>query len=369
VNEPVRVAIAGCGVISHAYVKNAAAFSSYEIVACSDVNRSAADALAAEHDLRAAPYEELLADPAIDVILNLTPPSAHVAVNLAALAAGKHVYSEKPLTPTAAEAATLLAEADRRGLRIGCAPDTFLSAAFQTARALLDDGVLGEPVAVSASMLVGGQGSWHPNPDMFYTDGAGPLLDMGPYYLTVLAALLGPVRRIAAIASTRLNERTIDVGPRAGERFVASTPTHTAATLELDGGVTASLVASFDAPGLYVSAFTVYGSAAVLSLPDPNGFAPKLTLQRDRGEPEAVAVTSRGPRDARGIGLDDLVRAIGEGRPHRASGRLAHHVVDVARGILAAAEAGRTLDVETTIERPELLSPELDLSRPATEAD
>jgi predicted dehydrogenase len=181
------------------------------------------------------------------------------------------------------------------------------------------------------------------------------LLDMGPYYLTAIVALLGPVRRVSGFASTRIAEREIAVGPRAGERFRAHVPTHSASVLELADGVTASLVASFEAPGQYACDLTIYGTEATLSLPDPNGFDTTLRIRRSPTPWEAVPVDSRGKQDSRGLGLDDLVRAIEEGRPHRASGALAHHVVDVARTILAAAEAGRTLEVGTTVERPDLL--------------
>jgi predicted dehydrogenase len=351
----VKVGVLGCGVISRQYATNASAFDSFELVACADLDPDAAEALAAEHGLTAVGVEELVADPAIELVLNLTPAAAHAAVNADLLAAGKHVYSEKPLAASAAEAAALLAEAERRGLRVGCAPDTFLSAAVQTARTLIDDGAIGEPLSVTAAMLVGGPTSWHPNPDIFFVDGAGPLLDMGPYYLTEIVALLGPVRRVSGFASTRIAEREIAVGPRAGERFRAHVATHTASVLELADGVTASLVASFEAPGQYACDLTIYGTEATLALPDPNGFDTTLGIRRSPRPWETVPVDSRGEQDARGLGLDDLVRAIEEGRAHRASGALAHHVVDVARTILAAAEAGRTLEVATTVERPEPL--------------
>ena len=240
-----KVGVVGCGVISRQYAENAKAFDSFELVACADLDESQAQALAEAHGLRVASVEELIGDPSIDVVLNLTPPAAHVDVIRACLDAGKHVYTEKPLATETTEAAQLLAEADRLGLRVGCAPDTFLGSAYQAGRALIDAGSIGEPLSVSAAMLVGGQEVWHPNPDIFFADGAGPLLDMGPYYLTAIVALLGPVARVAGFSSTRTSERTIQIGPRAGERFAVATPSHTAATIELENGVTANLVASF----------------------------------------------------------------------------------------------------------------------------
>jgi predicted dehydrogenase len=348
----VNVGVVGCGVISRHYAENAHAFDSFELVACADLDRAAAERLAAEHGLTVATVDQLVADPSVDVILNLTPPAVHVAVIREALAAGKHVYSEKPLATTAAEAGELVAEAERRGLRLGCAPDIFLGGVYQAARRLLDEGAIGEPLSVSGAMLTGCQSTWHPNPDIFFADGAGPLLDMGPYYLTAIVALLGPVRRVAGFASIRVNERAIEIGPRAGERFTAGTPTHTAATLELAGGITANLVASFEAVGHHVSTLAIHGTEGVLALPDPNAFDGPVRLRRLRNGWSEASPRPLGDQDARGIGLHDLVEAIATDRPHRASGELAHHVVDVARTILAAAAEGRTLEVGTSVERP-----------------
>jgi predicted dehydrogenase len=342
---PPSVGIVGCGVISRRYAQNAAAFPTFEIVSCADLDPARAEALAAEHGLAVATVEELIADPDVDVVLNLTPAGAHAAVTRAALAAGKHVYSEKPLAVSVTEAGELVLEAERRGLRLGCAPDTFLSGAYETARRLLDEGAIGAPLSVSAAMLAGGQETWHPDPEIFFVDGAGPLLDMGPYYLTAIVALLGPVRRVAGFASTRVLEREIAFGPRIGERFVASTPTHTSLVLELESGVTANLVASFEAPGQYVCDFEIHGTGGVLALPDPNAFDGPVRVRRAKGEWEDVPLPAGGGHDARGIGLHEMLESLAEGRPHRASGELAHHVVDVARsGLLAAAE-GRTVEV------------------------
>jgi len=350
--RPVRVGIVGCGVISEQYARNAEAFDSFRIVACTDVDAASAARLAADHNLLSATLDEVLSSPEIDVVLNLTPPLAHVDVTRQALEAGKHVYSEKPLAPTAAEAGELLDTARAHGVRIGCAPDTFLGSGFQAARCALDDGAIGKPLSASAAMLVGGQTQWHPNADIFYAAGAGPLLDMGPYYLTSLVALLGAVHRVTGFASTHVLERTIEIGPRAGARFSAGTPTHTAAVLELDGGVTASLIASFEAPGQYVCDFVVHGTSGVLALPDPNSFDRAVRIRSGRGDWHDLAVVSAGVRDARGIGLDDLATSLADGSPHRASGELACHVVDVAWTILAAAAEGRSLDVASTVERP-----------------
>jgi predicted dehydrogenase len=339
-------------VISEHYAENASAFD-FELAACADIEHSFAEALGGKHGIGALALDELMADPAIDVVLNLTPPSAHAQVTRAALAAGKHVYSEKPLAPDAATATELVAEAERRGLLLGCAPDIFLGGAFQAARALIDEGAIGEPVAVSAAMLVGGPDVWHPSPEQFFQDGAGPLLDMGPYYLTAIVTLLGPVRAVAGFASTLTDERTIATGPRAGSRFVVRTPSHVATTMELWSGATANLVASFEAADRYVCDLEIHGREGVLALPDPNEFGGTVRLRRKRGGWEEVTYNSRGAREARGIGLQDLVEAVEERRAPRASGRLAVHVVDVARSALQAAAHGRTVEVGSRAERPD----------------
>ena len=364
--SPAQVGIVGCGVISRAYAANASAFDTFEIGACADLEASRSEEIAAEFSLRPMTVEELLRSDSIDVVLNLTPPASHAAVTRAALEAGKHVYSEKPLAIVAADADELCELAESNGLRLACAPDTFLGSAYQKARSLLDEGAIGEPLAISAAMLAGGQDVWHPDPDIFYRDGAGPLLDMGPYYVTAIVSLLGPVRRVAGFASTFVAERTIKVGPRQGERYTAETPTHITSILELDGGVTATLVATFEAPGHYASTMLVHGSDGELALPDPNGFAGPVRIRRGRGAWEGVPFTSRGAADARGLGLHDMVEAIAEGRPHRATARLATHVVDVARSILASCESGSALAVASTAERPDALP--VDFARRADEA-
>ncbi len=349
------VGVVGCGVISRQYAASARAFDSFELVSCADLDPSQARALAEAHDLKVASVDELISDPSIDVVLNLTPPAAHVDVIRACLAAGKHVYTEKPLATETADAAKLVAEAGRLGLRIGCAPDTFLGSAYQAGRALLDAGAIGEPLSVSAAVLVGGQETWHPNPDIFFADGAGPLLDMGPYYLTAIVSLLGPVARVAGFASTRTRERTIQIGPRAGEQFAVATPSHTTAAMELENGITANLVASFETNGQYVCDLEIHGTDGVISLPDPNGFDGPVRMRRGREGWQDVPFVARGDRDARGIGLHELVEAIAAERPERASGALGLHVVDVARGILVSAAENRIVEIDSRAPQPEAM--------------
>jgi predicted dehydrogenase len=349
----VKVGVIGCGVISRQYVENARAFDSFELVACADLDPAQSIALAKTSGLRTATVDDLIADPAIDVILNLTPAHVHSAISTASLEAGKHVYTEKPVATELDDSLALVLEAERWGLRIGCAPDIFLGSAYQAGRAAIDAGAIGEPLSVSAAMLAGGQESWHPNPDIFYLDGAGPLFDMGPYYLTAIATLLGPIARVAGFASTRPHERTIKIGPRTGEHFVASTPTHTTTSMELESGVLVNLVASFEAAGMYICDLTIHGTEGVLVLPDPNAFAGPVRLKHGRGGWEELTYPSRGARDVRGIGLHDMVESIEAGTPHRATGLLGAHVVEVVRGILRAADEGRVVEIESRVSLPE----------------
>jgi predicted dehydrogenase len=362
VRLPARVGLVGCGVISDHYAENAKAFDAFALVACADVDAGRAAALAAKHGLVAGTVDELLADPSLDVVLNLTPAAAHAAVLRAALAAGKHVYTEKPLAATTAEAEELVADAERRGLRIGCAPDIFLGGAYQAARALVDEGAIGVPLSASGMVLVGGPESWHPDPDSFYGDGAGPLLDLGPYYLTAIAALLGAVRRAAGFATIRTAERIIASGPRSGERFVVTTPTHATAALELASDASATLVTSFESGGHYAWDLQIHGTEGAVSLPDPNYFGGTLRVRRGSRRWRRVDYVDRGRREARGIGLQDMVEAIAQERPHRASGRLGLHVLDVAESVLQAAVEGRAVEVRTACERPEPM-PVADVTR------
>ncbi|HEX7084333.1 MAG TPA: Gfo/Idh/MocA family oxidoreductase [Gaiellaceae bacterium] len=350
-----RVGIVGCGVISRIYARGADAFDSYEIVACADVDPACATRLADEFALEVATVDELLASD-VDVVLNLTPPFAHAEVILRALEAGKHVYTEKTLTTTLAEARQVVEEAERRGLRLGSAPDTFLSGAFATARRLVDEGAIGEPRLATATFLSSGPDGWHPNADIFYRAGAGPLLDMGPYYLTAIAALCGPYARVAGHASVLRPDREIATGPRAGERFGADVPTHVGATIELAGGALAQLTASFELTSGWVAELALHGSEGSLRLPDPNTFDGPLAIRTGRGEWEEVAVSGRGDRDTRGIGLDDMLRSLAQGVPHRASGRLALHVLETACAIVRSADEGRTIELDTTIDAVEPLA-------------
>jgi predicted dehydrogenase len=351
-NGRARVGLVGCGVIAKTYVEGSAAFDSFSVHACADADAARAEALASGHGLEMMSVEGLIASPEIDVVLNLTPPDAHAVVVGGALGAGKHVYTEKPLTTSIADAQELLGSAERLGLRIGCAPDTFLGSAYEAARAMIARGDIGEPLGATATMLVGGADTWHPNADFFFRAGGGPILDIGPYYLTAIASLLGPFASATGFAATPTSERTLAVGPRAGERFTVDVPTYVASALRLASGALATLTVSFESRGQYDSRMTVHGTEGALSLPDANQFEGELRVFNGGGDWQAVPYASRGPQETRGYGLHEMLEAVREERPHRASGELGLHVLETATAVLRSAEEGRAVDVVSRFSHP-----------------
>jgi predicted dehydrogenase len=349
---PLRVALIGCGDISSHYLAGAGEFDEFRVVSCADLDLGRARALAAEFDLVPGTPEAVLADPDVEVVLNLTPPLAHAAVIAEALRAGKHVYSEKPLATTTAAAGELIALAQGEGLHLACAPDTFLGPPYQAARALIDDGVIGEPLGAFLGAVYGPPERWHPNPQFLYGPGGGPLFDMGPYYLHVLVALLGGVASVRATARQGVEQRTIATGPLAGAQFETSTPSDVSALLELRSGVRATLLASFDLVAHSLPRIEVYGSEATLSLPDPDRFDGPLQIKRAGGDWVTLDVAAAGPRDRRGAGLADLARAIRAGERARLDASLALHAVEVMEGALTAAATDAAVSMTTSCERP-----------------
>lgn len=332
--RPVRVGVVGCGIIAKRYVTDSAAFDTWQPIACADLDTASAEALAAQHGLRAESVDELIADREVELVLNLTPPNAHAPLTRSALAAGKHVYSEKPLATSIADGRDLVETAERLGLRLGCAPDTFLGNAYQAGRRLIESGAIGEPLGAVGRMLVGGPDAWHPNAEMFFRAGGGPLLDIAPYYLTAIVSLLGRIESVSGFAVTRTPQRTFGAGPRAGETFAIEVPTHAAVLLRLEDGVLATLTVSFEARGQYVSGMEVFGSEATLYLPDANTFGGEVSLRRGRGEPEPVPYAPDGAQGTRGLGVHELVESMRTGKPHQASGSLALHVLETADAAL-----------------------------------
>jgi predicted dehydrogenase len=355
-----RIGVIGCGTVSEAYLRNLVASDEVQVVALSDLVLERAEKRAAEFDLtgaRICGQDALLADPDVDLVVNLTIPDAHFAVSMAALRAGKHVWTEKPLAMDRTEAEALLREAGERGLQVGCAPDTVLGAGIQTCRRLIDDGVIGEPMAAAACFMSRGPETWHPDPVFLYQPGAGPLFDIGVYYLSALVNLLGPVRRVSAMGRVLFTERVIGSGPRAGEVFAVGTDTYVTSLLQFESGALANMVTTFGVWGADLPKLQVQGTGGVLNVPDPSTFGGPVTANLHSDEegwrevPLAYDHTSD-CRNCRGLGVDEMARAVREGRPPRASGAIAHHVLDIMQSLVESALSGRHVEVATTCERP-----------------
>ena len=354
----IKVGVIGTGNICDQYFKGCRNYEVLEVVSCAGRDLGRARAKAAEYSLsRADTVASLLASPEIDLVVNLTVPQAHVEVNEAALRAGKHVYAEKPFALDSRSGASVLALAKERGLLVGCAPDTFLGGGIQTARKLLDDGVIGRPVAASAFVLCHGHEHWHPAPAFYYQRGGGPMFDLGPYYLTALVNLLGPVARVTGSAQSSFAERTIGSQPLAGTKIKVEVPTHYAGTMDFANGTVGTIVMSFDVwPGPPMPRIVIYGSEGTLEVPDPNTFGGVVKLyRRGNKEPENVAHTHSIAR-GRGTGVADLAYSIlRPGRAHRASGELANHVVEVMEAFDLASTTGRHRAIASACPRPAAL--------------
>ena len=370
-SQTIGIGVIGAGNISMTYMRNAALFRGVRVVACADAVPEAAARRAAEHGVRALPVEGLLADPEVDLVLNLTVPAAHVAVTEAALSAGKHVFTEKPLATSAAEGRRLVAEAGARGLLLGSAPDTFLGAAGRRARRLVDAGAIGSPVAGTAFMFGRGMEHWHPNPQFYYQPGGGPLFDMGPYYLTMLVNLLGPVARVQAVTARGEDERLVTAeGPFKGTRFPVGTPTTILSLLEFAGGAVVSLGTSWDVFRHTPPPIELHGTEGSLRLPDPDTFGGTVALSergaawRDHPSEGEIYGAPNWPFEApdranyRMLGVADLVRALNGGGAPRASGALALHVLEVMEAIMTAAERRSAVEVPGAEVRPARLDEE-----------
>ncbi len=349
----VGVGVIGCGNISAAYLTAARKFRILDIVALADANPAAAEARGAEFDIPARPVDALLADPAVEIVLNLTVPKAHIEVGLRAIAAGKHVHSEKPLGVSVAEARPLVEAAAARALRLGCAPDTFLGGAHQTARSCVDDGLIGRPIGGTAFFMCPGHERWHPNPGFYYLGGGGPMLDMGPYYITELVNLLGPVASVSGVATRLRSERLVTSKPLAGTRVPVEVATHVTGTLLFASGAAVSMTMSFDVPRHRHVPIELYGEAGSLIVPDPNFFGGQVefaTASEDWREIPTRHAYADG--NYRIIGVADMAHAIRSGRPHRASGDLAFHVLEVMEAFQTSSDSGHAVGVSSRPERP-----------------
>jgi predicted dehydrogenase len=339
------VGVMGCGTVSAQYLPNGPRLDGLRFVACADVDPAAAERLAGEYGLEACAPEELTARDDVDVLLCLTPPDSHADVALEAIAAGKHVYTEKPLATSLARAREVLEAAAAAGRLVGCAPDTFLSAGIQTVKAAIEAGAIGTPALAQVRMLGTPPESWHPSPAFLYADLAGPLLDLGPYGVATAVELVGPIRRVTALAARPRTTGRIASGPRAGTEFPIVEPTRVAAVLEHDGGVLTTLAASFDLDAAARHGIEVSGSGGTLLGGDPNTFDGPVVLRRARAGDEPLELVSGWRDNARGLGLQDLCRAVSDGTPQRASGALGRHVLEVLLAIRDSAREGGAIAI------------------------
>jgi predicted dehydrogenase len=358
--EPVGVAVVGCGTISDEYLRNLTSFADLRVLLCADLDAGRAKTQAARYGVPGAgDTAEAMAHPDVELIVNLTVPAAHAAVTRHALAAGKHVWTEKPLATDSATGQRLLAEAARAGVRIGCAPDTLLGAGLQTARRLVAAGAIGVPQTGLALLQDPGPDRWHPDPEFLFQPGAGPLFDMGPYYLAALATLFGPAERVAAIGRQSRDQRIIRRGPRAGTTFGVDVPTHMAALVGYAQGPAATLVLSFDSPLRRHGFLEITGTEATLALPDPNRFDGDIRI-RPTGSDGWTTIPAAGATAGRGLGVVDMAQALRAGLPHRAPGELALHVLETMEAITSSAGAGLFEPVRTTFTIPDLLAADWD---------
>lgn len=361
-----NIGIIGCGNISTAYLQLAPQFRNLNFTACSDLNMEAAKLQASEFAIEAMSVENILADSTIELIVNLTIPAAHFDVSKRILNAGKHVYSEKPFVLSYDEGLSLFTLAESKGVRIGSAPDTFLGGAHQSARAVIDSGRVGKIIGGSCHFMNHGMENWHPNPDFFYEQGGGPMLDMGAYYLSNLIQLIGPVKSVMAMSSTPFSSRTISSEPRSGEVIPVDTETSVCSLLEFHSGAIVTMSLSWDVWQHEHNRMELYGTDATLHVPDPNFFGGELRISNG-DEHEFVfndhpfeTANFADTKDTlvanyRGAGLADMIDAIANNRPHRCDEKLALHVIDVMTSALRSGQSRTCMTIQSTCERPAAL--------------
>jgi predicted dehydrogenase len=354
--DKIKIGIVGCGDISGIYLTNITRlFKEIEIAGVCDLIVERAENAVTQYKLprRYNDMREMFADPEVDIVLNLTRPYEHFGVSMAAIQAGKHVYSEKPLGATLEEGEKLRAAALEKGVKIGGAPDTFLGAGIQTCRKLIDDGYIGTPVGATAFMMCRGHETWHPDPEFYYKFGGGPMMDMGPYYVTALVNLLGPVKAVSGMAKASFPTRTITSQPHYGTVVNVEIFTYVTGLLQFASGAVGTIITTFDVYAAKLPVVEIYGSEGTLSVPDPNTFGGPVMLYRpERREFMEFPLTFGYAENSRGLGLADMAKALQTGRVSRAGVNLTFHVLEVMTGFTRAAEAGKQVDIGSAPERP-----------------
>jgi len=355
----VGVGLIGAGTISDTYLENLTSFPDTEVLAIGDIVPGAAREKAAKYDVPAAgDVATVLDHPGVEIVVNLTIPAAHAEVATQAIGVGKHVGNEKPLALDRASGERLLRDAEAAGLLVGCAPDTFLGPGLQTACRLIEQGLIGTPLTALALLQLPGPESWHPNPAFLYAPGAGPLFDLGPYYLTVLVQVFGSVSSVAALGSKARERRVIGSGPKAGEEFDVTVPSHVSALAQFESGQSAQAIFSFDS-ALPRMLLEVNGTEATMLFPDPNFFDGAIAIRR-RGNEDWETVATTTAVSSRGTGVLDMARALREGRPHRAQGAMGYHVLDTMTAIAESVESRAFVEVASSVDKPPLLPDEWD---------
>ncbi len=361
--KPVKVGIIGCGNISGIYFKNIAELSALELIAAADLIPERVEAKAKEYNIPNVYYsgEDLLKNPDVELVINLGIPKTHMDICLAALNAGKHVYVEKPLAVTREEGQKILQLSKEKKLLVGGAPDTFMGAGIQTCRKLIDEGWIGEPIGGTAFMMCHGHESWHPDPEFYYQTGGGPMFDMGPYYLTALVNLLGPIKRISGSTKISFAERTITSRAKYGQKVKVEVPTHVAGTFDFVSGVIVSMVTSFDVWGAQLPRIEIYGTKGSLSVPDPNSFGGPVRVKLAQTDWKEIPLIHKYSENNRGIGVADMAYAIRTGRDYRANGELTYHVLEAMHGIHDAADSGRYYIMQSSCKKPQSLDMDAEL--------
>ncbi len=362
--KAMNVGLVGCGMIRKPYIQVCGESKWLNLAACADLRQDRAEDACKQADENGwgrpvpASFEDMLANPEIDIIMNVTNPKAHYPLNIKALEAGKHVHAEKPLCLTRDEGKKLLDAASANNVRLSCAPDTFLGDSHQTARALIDSGAIGTPTAGTLFFMGGGPDGYHEFPELFYQAGAGPMFDIGVYSLTMAINLLGPISRVSAMTKKTWEQRKNlkEESPGFGEMFDVEVPTHVTGLLEFENNVIVTFVTSFDIKGgQRLPYMEVYGTEGTISTGNPNNFNDTVAVKRCKAENpewEDAPMTNGYSGKSRGIAAADIAAAVAYGRPHRASGELAYHVLDVGLSLYEAADSGKTVAVESTVERP-----------------
>jgi predicted dehydrogenase len=357
-SRPLGVGVIGAGVISQTYLENLTSFPDVKVVAVGDLLPDRARAKADEHGVASAGTpDDVLSNTDVDLVVNLTIPQVHVEVSSAAIAAGKHVWTEKPIGLDRDATRALLAQADAAGRRIGSAPDTLLGPAFQSAKRAIQKGVIGEPLFVQTSFQTQGPDLWHPDPAFLFARGAGPLLDMGPYYFSALVSLLGPIAAVTARGSRPRLERTIHTGPRAGETFPVEVPSTVQVLTSFAAGQHGTHLLSFDSALERHGVVEIHGSEGTIVLADPNRFEGRIAYVKPLGvfrdgmktEQEWIEIPNEGVVVGRGLGVLDMARAIAADRPHIATGELGFHVLDVMLSAEESSASGQTLEIGSTV--------------------